>query len=180
MSEVLSPQVLANEAQAAYQNGDYAAAARAYQVVAQSYTSLGERPAAAEMQNNASVAWLKADDAKAAFAAAQGTPAIFAEIGDARREGIAWGNLAAALDALHRVPEAIQAYENAIQQLEKCGEREYRAYVFKALSALKLQSGKQIEAMALMDAGLSEIPNLSGSQKLLRRLLAFWRRLLPH
>lgn len=179
MSETFSPKTLTDEAQVAYQRGDYAAAARAYQAVAQSYTTLADHPAAAEMQNNASVAWLKANNAKAAFAAAEGTPAIFAEIGDARREGMAWGNLAAALEALHRVPEAIQAYENAVQQLEKCGEREYRAYVFKALSALKLQSGKQIEAMALMGAGLSEIPNLSGSQKLLRRLLAIWRRLLP-
>jgi tetratricopeptide (TPR) repeat protein len=179
MSEVLSPQALADEAQAAYQSGDYAKAARSYQASAQAYTALNDRPTAAEMGNNASVAWLKANNAKAAYAAAEGTPEIFAGIGDARREGIAWGNLAAALEALHRVPEAIQTYEKSIQKLEQCGEREYRAYVFKSLSALKLQTGKQLEAMALMDAGLSGMPQLSGSQKLLQRLLAFWRKLLP-
>jgi tetratricopeptide (TPR) repeat protein len=180
MSEVISPQTLSDEAQAAYQRGDYTAAAQSYLAVAQSFESMNDRPSAAEARNNASVAWLKAGNVKSAYAAVDGTPAIFAESGDVRRQGIAWGNLAAALEELHRTAEAVQSYEKSIELLEACGEREYRAYVYKSLSALKLKAGKQIEAMGLMDAGLNGISELSASQKLLKKLLAIWRKLLPH
>lgn len=179
MSEILSPQTLADEAQAAYQRGEYAQAAQSYLALAQSFDSLNDRPAAAEARNNASVAWLKANQAKSAYTAAEGTPEVFAEAGDVRRQALAWGNLAAALEGLHRNSEAIQAYEKSVALFDACGEREYRAYVYQSLSGLKLKTGNQIEAMAFMDAGLAGLPKLSASQRLLKRLLAVWRKLLP-
>jgi tetratricopeptide (TPR) repeat protein len=180
MSEVLSPQMLADEAQQAYQRGDYAAAAQTYLAAAQSFDALQDRLTAAEMRNNASVAWLKANRAAAALTAVDGTPAVFAEAKDIRREGIAWGNLASAMEANKRIPEACQAYEKSIELLESCGEREFCAYANKSLAALKLRTGQQIEALARMDAGLSDLPQLSASQKLLKRLLSLRRRILPH
>ncbi|MFZ6030336.1 MAG: hypothetical protein ACOYYS_21700 [Chloroflexota bacterium] len=180
MSEVLPPQALADEAQAAYQRGEYTQAAHSYLALAQSFESMDDGPSAAEARNNASVAWLQANNAKAAYEAAEGTPAAFAAIGDVRRQGMAWGNLAAALDALHRPVEAIQAYEQSLALLDACGEREYRAYVYRALSGLKLKTGNQLEAMAFMDAGLDGLPKLSASQRLLKRLLGIWRKMLPH
>lgn len=180
MSEILSPQMLADEAKDAYQREDYPAAARTYLAAAQSFDALNDHLTAAEMRNNASVAWLKANKADAALAAADGTPTVFAEAKDVRREGIAWGNVAAALEAKKRLPEACQAYEKSIELLESCGEREYSAYANKALAALKLRTGQQIEALARMDVGLSDLPELSAPQKLLKRLLALWQRILPH
>jgi tetratricopeptide (TPR) repeat protein len=179
MTEVLSPRALVDEAQAHYRSNDYAAAAQAYLAAAQSFDALADPLTAAEMRNDASVAWLKANQPRAAYNAAEGTPAIFAQANDQRREGLAWGNLAAALEALRRFAEAIPAYEKAVALLEASGETEYRAYALKALAMLKLQTGKQLEALAMLDVSLGDMPKLNASQKLLKSLLSLRSRFLP-
>jgi len=179
MTETLSSNSLADEAQKAYEGGDYSGAARSYLAAAQSLDVTGDKVNAAELRNNASVCWLKAGKAKQAYQAAEGTPQIFADSQDIRRQGIALGNLAAALDGLHRTVEAIDLYEQSIELLNAAGEKEYRAYALKSLAALKLRSGKQVEALAMMDIGLDELPNPSFMQKLLKKLLSIRSFLLP-
>ncbi len=171
MAEVLDPKQLGKEAQAAYQRGDYGAAAKSFQAAAQSLAAAGDKTSEAEMLNHASVAFLQAGDAQSAFRAVDGTPATFAAAGDVRRQGLALGNLGAALDALNRKPEAVEAYQQSAELLEQAGESEMRAHVLQSLSKLQLRSGRQIEALATMEAGISGFERPTLKQRFLKKLL---------
>jgi tetratricopeptide (TPR) repeat protein len=171
MTEPLSPKQLENEGKAAYQRGDFSAAARAFQAAAQGFASTGDVLTSAEMSNNVSVALLQAGDAPAALEAVEPTPAIFAEAGDVRRQAMALGNRAAALEASKRFDEAAEAYEQSAELFKQIGEDGLRANVLQSLSALQLRTGRQLQALASMQAGLEQIERPTPQQSLLKRLL---------
>ena len=179
MTEVFSPQQLSMDGQSAYQRGDYLAAAEAYHAAVRGYEASGEILTAAEMRNNLSVVLNRAGDTQAALSAVDGTPAIFAGARDLRRQGIALGNLASALETLKRFPEAVQAYEQASDLLGQCGESDLRAHVLKSLSMLRLRSGRSLEALVTMQSGLESLPRPTIPQRILKRLMQILSRSLP-
>ncbi len=171
MSEVTSPQKLVAQGKSAYKNGDYLAAAQAFQSARQAYESAGEALDAAETANNCSVAYLQAGEAEAALKAVEGTEEIFAQAGDLRRQGMAAGNRAAALEALERLEEAAQAYQLSADLLEQAGEDQLRANVMQSLSGLQFRNGRHLEALASMKAGVDGVQKPSPRQRFLKRLL---------
>jgi tetratricopeptide (TPR) repeat protein len=171
MSETLSPKELAKKGKNTYERGDYLAAAQAFKAASQGYTSAGNKLTAAEMDNNASVAYLQAGEAESALTAVVGTAEIFAQAGDLRRQGMAIGNYAAALEALERLDEADQAYRESAEILKQAGEDALRANVMQSLSTLQFRTGKQLQALATMKAGLEDIKKPSPRQRFLKRLL---------
>lgn len=171
MEEVTSARELAVEGRAAYKRGDYQAAAQSFDAAARSYLSLGDHLMAAEMRNNSSVAYLQAGDAPAALEAVEGTPQIFEQMGDVRRQGMALGNLAAALEALGRLDEALQAYRQSGELLKLAGENDLYLQVMQSLSALELRRGHPLEAVSMMQEGLGGIQRLSLRQRLLKKVL---------
>jgi len=171
MNESLTPKELVEEGQAAYQRGDYTAAAQDFYAASKGYDALGDALTSAEMLNNCSVAHLKAGESEAALKVVEGTEEIFAKAGDLRRQGIALGNLGAALEALDRLEEALTAYEKSGDLLKEAGEKELRAHVMKSLSAIQLRTGRQMEAIATMQAGLDGLDRPSLKQRLLKVLL---------
>jgi len=171
MADSRAPDVLSSQGQAAYQRGDYPESAEKFKAAAEAYQSAGDSLTAAEMHNNASVAYLQAGNAEAALAEVAGTPEIFASLGDLRRQAMAVGNRAAALAGLHRVEEALEAYELSASLLQQAGETDLRLHTMQAMSALQLESGRRLEALATMKAGLDNIKKPSPKQRLLKRLL---------
>jgi tetratricopeptide (TPR) repeat protein len=173
MPETLSGPQLMEEAKEAYQRGDYLAAARAYQAAAQSYSDQGDAPTSAELRNNSSVAYLRAGDAHSALDMVEGTPAIFATTGDARRQGMALGNLGAALEATNQLEEAAETYQHSAELLGLVHENELRAQVMQSLSLLQVRTGHQMEAVATMQSGLSGLEKPSTKQSFISKLLKF-------
>ena len=171
MSDAVSPEKLTKEGKSAYQNGDYQAAAQAFEAAQQAYLSQGDKLTAAELANNCSVAYLQAGDGQAALKAVEGTDAIFAEAGDLRRQGMALGNLASALEAIDRTEEAVEAYLQSASVLEQAGEDQLRANVMHSLSMLQFRSGKQLQALASMQSGLEGVKRPSPKQSLLKKLI---------
>jgi tetratricopeptide (TPR) repeat protein len=171
MSDALSPDKLTKEGKSAYQNGDYLAAAQAFEAARQAYLSRGDQLTAAEMANNCSVAYLQAGDGQAALLATDGTAALFAEAGDLRRQGMALGNLASALEAVDRSEEAVEAYLQSASVLENAGEDQLRANVMHSLSMLQFRSGKQLQALASMQNGLEGVKRPSPRQSVLKKLI---------
>ena len=167
----LSPQELANRGKAAYQKDDFINAALTFEAAAAGYTSAGLHPDAAEMRNNASVAYLQADEAEKALAILEGTAEFFEQTGDKRRQGMSIGNRAAALEELDRLEEAAEAYRLSAQLLHEAGEHQLRADVMHSLSALQFRTGKQLQALATMKTGLDDIEKPSPRQRMLRKLL---------
>lgn len=178
MTESMTGKQLAGEARQAYKNGDYLSAAASFEAAAHSYSTAGDEITAAEMRNNCSVAYLMGGDAVAALAAVDGTPEVFSNNGDTRRQGLALGNLGAALDSLNRVDEAVVAYEQSADLLKQAGENDLYMKVVQSLSALQLKRGRQVEALATMQAGLADIKNPNPQQKLLKKLLQLPKKFL--
>ena len=171
MSDVKSPEKLAEEGKSAYQNGDYLNAAQLFEAARQGYETGNDPLMAAEMANNASVAYLQGEEAESALKAVEGTPATFAAANDLRRQGMALGNFAAALDALDRAEEAAQYYMQSADVLEQAGEDKLRANALQSLSTMQFRTGRQLQALASMKAGLEGIKKPSPRQSFLKRLL---------
>jgi tetratricopeptide (TPR) repeat protein len=171
MSASFSPKELEKKGKSAYQRGDFLLAAETYQAARRAYKAAGDELQAAEMANNCSVAYLQAEEPQEALKAVDGTAEIFARSQDLRRQGMAMGNYAAALEALGRVDEAVEAYLESAKLLEQAGEDRLRAEAMQSLSALQFKEGRQLEALASMQSGLDGVKRPSPKQRFLKRLL---------
>jgi tetratricopeptide (TPR) repeat protein len=171
MSETINPKQLISEAKSAYKRGDYIDAAHAYDAAATSYQIGGDDLTAAEMRNNCSVSYVQAGETELALRAVEGTAEIFAAAGDIRRQGMALGNLGAALEADNRIEEAVETYDQSADLLKQVGEGELRANVMQSLSRLQLSTGRQLEALATMEAGLEGVERPNTQQRFLKKLL---------
>lgn len=171
MSSSSDPKAICEEGKSAFQKGDFQKAAEIFLTAAERYRFSGDAPDAAEMDNNRSVALLQAGEAQAAFQAVNETVDVFAKTGDLRRQAMSLGNRAAALDKLNRVPEAIADYQQAADLFKQVGEHDLRAPVLQALSMLQLRSGRQLESLVSMNAGLGEFETPKPRQRFLKKLL---------
>ncbi len=150
-------------------------AAEQFARIAEQYQAQGDLLQAAEMRNNQSVALLQGSDAKGALQAVEGTISLFAEAGDRRRQAMALGNRAAALEALGRLEEAAADYRQAADLFAELDERELRATTLNALGAVLLKLQRPTDAALAAQAALEAHPHPTLKQRLLRRLsrLAF-------
>ncbi len=178
MNEILSPQKIAKEAKSAYKSREYIAAAHSFEAARQGFLSSHDFVNAAEMANNCSVALLQAGDAEGALTAVGGTEKVFIEAGDRKRQAMALGNQAAALESLNRLEEAEQAYWKSAEILKEIGEKELRVSVMQSISALQLRTGRQLQAVASMHAGVNDIDKPTPKQRFLKRLLGIPMNLL--
>jgi tetratricopeptide (TPR) repeat protein len=125
------------------------------------------------MKNNQSVALLQAGKAREALQATDGTEEVFQKAGDLKRQGMAVGNRAAALEGLKKVDEALAEYERAAVLLEQAGEGDMHSVVRKAAANLNLKRGRITAAqMDVYDSmRLVEKPNFT------TRIMKFLRRI---
>jgi tetratricopeptide (TPR) repeat protein len=178
MNDSLNSLPLVDQAKAAYQDEEFEKAAELFAQVEKGALASGDALDAAEMANNRSVALLKAGQAEQALQAAQGTDAIFAQAGDIRRQAIALGNQAAALEGLKRYDDAMTLYKQCAELLKSTDDKELRTYVLQSMSALQLRRGKQFEAMVSMEAALDAKQKLSVKDRFLKKLLQTVSKLL--
>ena len=137
-----SPAALAEQGKQEYEMGKFAAAADLFSQAAQAYNNVDNALNAAEMKNNQSVALLQAGKAKEALEVTDGTEEIFQQAGDLKRQGIAVGNRAAALEGLKQWDEALAEYDRAATILEQAGEGDMHSVVRKAAANLNLKRGR--------------------------------------
>jgi tetratricopeptide (TPR) repeat protein len=169
------PGQLAEQGKQAFAAKEFDQAASFFTQAASAYAALEDALNAAEMKNNLSVALLQADKAKAALDAAAGTDQVFAQAGDVKRQAMAFGNQAAAFEALKKLDQALEAYERSAALFAEAGETEMRSIVLQSAAAIKLRRGK------MMDSALSMIGSVEATKKpnLLQRFLRFLLRIRP-
>lgn len=171
MGVAITPEQLKIEAERAYKSKDYLRAAQSFSAAADGYTHTADEIQAAEMLNNASVAYLQDDQPDLALNSAMHTDQVFVAAGDARRQAIALGNQAAAYEALGQLESAVQAYQESADLLKDAGDRELRPTVMQSLSAVQLRLGQQMDALVTMQSGLEAIEKPSLKQKLIKKIL---------
>jgi tetratricopeptide (TPR) repeat protein len=173
------PSTLTDKFNQAYRQGHYSEAADLCAALADEFEEKGDLLSASEMKNNRSVALLKAGKAQAALEAAEGTDAVFASEGDLRRQAIALGNQAAALEALGKLDKAASLYRNSADLLEKIGDRELYSIVMKSLSSIYMKQGKQMDTVIALQAALEVDNNLSPREKFIKKFLKRLLSFLP-
>jgi tetratricopeptide (TPR) repeat protein len=178
MEITAQPVEIAEKAKKLYEAGQYSQAATAFEQAAHLYTASGDDLNAAEMFNNSSVAWLRAGNAQAAYDRAAQTDQVFHKANNQRLEGISLGNQAAALDALGKITDAIERYEQCAEILRQAGEIELLGYVLKSLSSLQVRQHKYFASMASMHEALSYQKTLTLKERILKTLLKLPTRLI--
>ena len=167
------PASLAEEGKRLYERGEYDQAAGLFQRAADGYTSERNALLAAEMKNNMSVSLLRAGKANEALKAALGTDEVFAAASDKKRQAMALGNQAAALDALHRPGEALDAYGRAESLFAELGEGDMLALVKKSMAAIRLKRGDVLQSALKMAGSVEAKSHPSFFDRILRFLLRF-------
>jgi len=169
------PAKLAEEGKRAFQNDRFEQAADLFRRAAEGYTLGRSDLLAAEMKNNLSVALLQAGKAQESLGAVLGTDKIFAEAGDLKRQGMALGNQAAALEALKRTDEALDAYDRSAEIFDQAGEGDLRSMVKKSAAAIRLKRGQVVESALNMVGSVESKKNPS----LFDRIVKFFVRIKP-
>jgi tetratricopeptide (TPR) repeat protein len=168
-----TPNQLAEQGKQAFRNKKFDEAAELFNQAAEGYTLDRAGLMAAEMWNNVSVALLQAGKAQESLDAALDTDRIFAEAEDIKRQGMALGNQAAALEALNRYDEAIEKYDLAAQLFSQAGEGDLRSLVMKSSAAIKLKTGKVTDSAFKMMGSLEAKDHPSLFERILRFFLRF-------
>lgn len=106
--------------------------------------------------------------------AALGTEKIFEDAKDIKRQAMALGNQAAALDALHRYDEAVAKYELSADLFSQVNEGDLRAMVMKSAAAVKLKTGRVSESAFRMIGSL----DAKQTPGFFERILKFFLRLI--
>jgi tetratricopeptide (TPR) repeat protein len=168
------PDKLAEQGKQAFKNKKFDEAAELFSQAAEGYKlSHAGLLMSAEMRNNVSVALLQADKPQESLTAALDTDQIFADAKDVKRQGMALGNQAAALEALNRYDEAIEKYDLAAQLFGQAGEGDLRALVMKSSAAIKLKTGKVTDSAFKMMGSLDAKDNPSLFERILKFFLRF-------
>ena len=171
----VEPQLLVAQGKQAFAAKNFDQAASFFAEAASAYEALDDALNTAETRNNLSVALLQAGKAKEAHESAAGTEEIFAQAGDVKRQAMAFGNQAAALEALKKLDQALEAYDQSAALFAEAGESEMRSMVLQSAAAIKLRSGK------IADSAFSMIGSVGSTKKpnLLQRFLRFLLRIKP-
>ena len=168
-----APTQLAEEGKRAFEHGQYDQAADLFRRASQGFSLGHDGLMAAEMDNNLSVTLLQAGKSQEALDAALGTDQIFA--GDLKRQGMAFGNQAAALEALHRTDEALAAYDRSAQLFSQAGEGDLLAMVKKSAAAIRLKRGD------VLQSALNMVGSVEAKTKpsFFERIFKFFIRIKP-
>jgi tetratricopeptide (TPR) repeat protein len=169
-------QKLTADGKLAFESGEYEKAASLFETSAQGYAYLNDQVNMAEMKNDKSVALLKMGKAQEALDVVLGTREIFAGAGDLKRQGMAVGNQAAALEALKRYDEATAAYEESAGLFASAGEGDLRSIVLKSAAGIKLKRGRVTDSAFKMIGSLEAKDKPSVFERILKFLLRFVQR----
>ncbi|MBN1890571.1 MAG: tetratricopeptide repeat protein [Thermoflexales bacterium] len=163
---------------ALFRQGRFEEAATHLAEACQAYTAQGDWAAAAEALNDQGVCLRQAgrlEEAEKALLEARG---LFQKTANARGEAGALGNLGAVYESLGQEAKAIGLYRESIGLLEECGEQAMARDTWLALGRLRLRKHQWLPALAAYDMGLEDAKDLSASQRTLRTLLRFTRRII--
>jgi tetratricopeptide (TPR) repeat protein len=167
------PDQLVEQGKQAFRNKNFDEAADLFSQAAEGYALGRDGLMAAEMRNNVSVALLQAGKPQESLAAALDTDQVFADAKDIKRQGMALGNQAAALEVLNHYDEAIGKYDFAAQLFAQAGEGDLRALVMKSSAAIKLKTGRVTDSAFKMMGSLEAKDSPSFFERILKFFLRF-------
>ena len=173
-----SPEEQAAAGMKAYKQGQFDLAVECFNQANSLYSERAQIRQAAEMANNAAVAYLQLDKPELALEVLEGTPETFALNGEIKLQAQALGNQASAYEALDKREEARTLYLQALTLLQEIGDQDSQAFTLQGLSRLQLKDGQPLQALDSMQAAMEVKPRSGLPGRLVRRLLSLPARFL--
>lgn len=161
-----------------FQQKEYEDAARAFQEAHDAYTAEGKPDLAAEMQVNLGLTRRALGEQDQALELMQSALAVFESLDDHKRRAMVLGNLGGVYVAIGDKEQAATCYRVAADIFDELGEKKLHGETMLAIANLQMSDRKIGAAAATYEVGLSELENLSASQKVMKGLLGFRNRLM--
>jgi tetratricopeptide (TPR) repeat protein len=156
---------------------EYEAAARVFAQALEQYQVDGQNSLAAEMQVNLGLVHRALGEQQQALDAMQEALHTFESAGDKLHTAMTLGNIGGVYAALGDKEQAYNCYRNAADLFEELGEKKLHGETLVAMASLQMRDGKIAAGAATYEVGLSELDNLSPSQKMLKGLIGIRNKL---
>jgi tetratricopeptide (TPR) repeat protein len=166
------------EAKRAFEKGDYKSASKGFKTAYNHFEVQNDPENAAEMANNLCVALLQIGKKKEALEIVEGTAEFFEKQANKKKQAIALGNQAAALEALKRFDEALNFYQQSADIFDEIGESALSSHVHKSIALIQVRNGKQLEGIFSMQKSLGNIEKPTVWQRIYRGLLKIPNKLI--
>ena len=161
-----------------FKQHDYEAAARVFQQALDGYTAAGKEDMVAEMQVNIGLVHRALGEHQPALDAMKAALEVFQKLEDPLRTAQVLGNMGGVYAALKDQEQAYNCYREAADTFQELGEKELYGETLLAMGDLQIRDRKFTAGTATYQVGLEQIDkNLSGTQKIIKRLSSFINRL---
>lgn len=161
-----------------FQQKEFEEAARLFQEASTAYEAEGQRDLAAEMQVNLGLTRRSMGANQDALDLMGQALIVFNELEDHKRSAMVLGNMGGVYVALGDKEQAAECYRDAADIFEELGEKKLHGETLLAIANLQMSNRKVTDAAATYEAGLSELDNLSVSQKMIKGLIGFKNSLI--
>lgn len=153
-----------------FEQHDYEAAARSFRQALEAYEAAAQPEMAAEMKVNIGLVHRALGENQQALDLMQEALRAFQSSGDALRTAQVLGNLGGVYAALNDKGMAYQSYRQAADTFLSLNENVLYGRTLLALGALQVRDGKLMEGAASYQTGLSQLDDLTFTQKIIKRL----------
>jgi len=162
---------LKDQAFDAYQKKKFKDAARIFVECIRLLEEEKDFVSAAEMRNNLSVVLLELKMPEEALSTLKDTDLEFEKAGDKKRQAMALGNMASALQALNKNEEALVFFESSSELFKEIHETELRAITLQKIADLQLKTGKHYQALASLEASYDQNAEKSLKERVMKGFL---------
>lgn len=160
-----------------YMQRDYEAAAQLFQQALDAYKTESKPDMVAEMQVNIGLVHRALGENQQALDIMQLALHTFQEMQDELRTAQVLGNMGGVYSALGDKEQSYNCYRQAADIFQDLGEKEMYGETLLAMADLQVSERKFMQGAATYEVGLEQLSNLTGRQKLMKRLLGIRNRL---
>jgi len=161
-----------------FQHKRYDEAGALFEQAHAAYAAGGQADMAAEMQVNLGLVYRAQGKTQPALELMSAAYSVFEAAADQKRMAMTLGNMGAACKALGDNEQAYRCYRDAADLFDALGEKTMYGETLLAMADLQMSERKVTAAAATYEAGLSELSELSASQKVLRNLIGLRNRMI--
>lgn len=154
-----------------FQQKEYEASARLFQQACDQYEAEGQPDMAAEMQTNLGLVHRALGENQQALDQMQLALRTFQELNDPLRAAKVLGNIGGVYAALGDKEQAYNCYRHAADVFHELGEKRLYGETLIAMGDLQVRDGKLMTGAATYEVGLSQLDELSPSQRILKGLI---------
>ncbi|MEP7293788.1 MAG: tetratricopeptide repeat protein [Chloroflexota bacterium] len=156
---------------------EYEEAARVFAQALEQYQADGQPSLAAEMQVNLGLVHRALGEHQQALDVMQEALHTFESSNDRLHTAMMLGNIGGVYSALGDKEQAYNCYRNAADLFQELGETKHHGETLVALASLQMRDGKISAGSSTYEVGLSELGDLTTSQKVLKGLLGIRNKL---